>query len=436
MESWIPLATAIGAGLGTTVVLLVLIGLLKRRLRVVRELSFPLTLAAIAGGMRVFLTMTGDEFGRLGDALSWLLLLLLVVLGVKLLGLYVFEVNLHSKGVRLPDLLPKVAYASAYLIAGFITLKIAFPEVDFGPLLATSAVTSLVLGLALQPILGNFFAGLVISLERPFRINDWVLYEGEEARVVSITWRTVHLRTRDNDNLVVPNAKIAGEDILNFFYPHPLHMERIYVGAHYRHPPYLVKAAMLDAAKRAKGVLDKPSAQVFLHDFGDSSIVYELRAWLEDFGEKPAIINRIKSGIWEEFRRHGLTIPFPIRTLEIEPKVNRLAVEQVEHEDVVALAPSGRLIVTDGPEQGQRIALGTGSMLIGRGDDCDMTLTDSRASSNHATIEWVEGQGYLLKDLESQNGTKVNRSKVTEHHLQDMDRIQIADTVMVFQTHE
>ena len=434
---------ALAGGIGTSAVLLTLVWVLHRRLRVVRQLSFALGLASIAAGLRVFLTLSalggapetiaGTE---LGNALTWLLLLLVVVLVLKILGLYFFDVYLRSRGLRLPPLLPKVAFATAYILAAFITLKQAFPDTDFGPLLATSAVTSLVLGLALQPILGNFFAGLVISVERPFRINDWIQYEGTEGQVVSINWRTTHLRTRDNDNLVVPNSNIAGQDVVNFFYPHALHMERIYVGAHYRHPPYLVKTAMLDAARRAKGVLDKPSPQVFLHDFDDSAITYELRAWIEDFGNKPAIVNRVRSYIWEEFRRHGITIPFPIRTLEIEPRVNRLAVEQTEPVVAAALAPTGRLMIVEGKGTGHRFAIGMGSFVIGRAGECDLTLDDSRASSQHASVTWDEEKGYIVQDLESQNGTLVNGHRIETHQLKDLDRIAIADTVLVFESHE
>src|SRR5262249_21345195 len=132
---------------------------------------------------------------------------------------------------------------------------------DVGPLLATSAVTSLVLGLALQPILANFFAGLVISVERPFRINDWIQVGDQEGRVVAITWRTTHLRTRDNDNIVIPNAKLADERVHNFYYPHPLHLLRVRVPVHYRHPPYRVRRVLADAAQGVPGVLDKPSAE-------------------------------------------------------------------------------------------------------------------------------------------------------------------------------
>ncbi len=175
------LALALAGGLGASTVLLTLVWVLHRRLRIVRQLSFPLSLAAIVVGLRVFLTLSqetfasADAYEKLDGALTWLLLLLPVVLVVKIVGLYYFDIYLLGRGYRLPALLPKVAVATAYIIATFFTLNQAFPEADFGPLLATSAVTSLVLGLALQPILGNFFAGLVISVERPFRIGNRVV---------------------------------------------------------------------------------------------------------------------------------------------------------------------------------------------------------------------------------------------------------------------
>ena len=57
----------------------------------------------------------------------------------------------------------------------------------------------------------------MLSLEQPFRINDWIRYDDTDARVVKMTWRTTHLRTRDNDDLVVPNARLADGELLNYF---------------------------------------------------------------------------------------------------------------------------------------------------------------------------------------------------------------------------
>ena len=87
---------------------------------------------------------------------------------------------------------------------------------------------------------------------------------------------------------------------------------------HYRTPPYRVKQALLDAADRTEGVLEKPSPEVYLLDFGDSAILYELRIWIEDIAHRPRIGSHCRSEIWEEFRRQGITIPYPIRTLEFE----------------------------------------------------------------------------------------------------------------------
>jgi small-conductance mechanosensitive channel len=429
---------ALAGGIGTFVVLSSLAWILSRRLRIVRQLSFALTLASVAAGLYVFLLISGQTSGRVYDALAWMVVLLVVVVIVKIIGLYFFQVLLQSRGVRLPALLPKVAFATAYLLAIVPTLKAAFPELDLAPLLATSAVTSLVLGLALQPILGNFFAGLVISLERPFRINDWILFDEVEARVVSITWRTTHLRTRDNDDLVVPNSRIAEKKILNYFYPHPLHMERIYVGAHYRTPPYKVKQVMIAAADRVSAVLDKPSVSVYLYDFSESSITYELRAWIEDIAEKPRIANELKSAVWEEFRRAGIKIPFPIRTLEIEPKAGLLEISKTEgpHRIEERLQATGTLAVIEGLDEGRRIELGAESMTFGRSNECSVMLAEPLASSCHLSISWVEGSGYELADLESQNGTKVNEESCTKCFLSDMDRLTVGDTVLVFEAHE
>ena len=194
---------------------------------------------------------------------------------------------------------------------------------SIAPLVATSAVTSLVLGLALQPILGNFFAGLVIAVERPFRINDWIKVNGIDGRVVDITWRTTHLRTRDNDNLVIPNGKLADERVLNFYYPHPMHLERVHVGADYRVPPYRVRRALLEAVTGVAGALDKPSPDVYVLSFDESAIRYELRVWIEDMAQSTRIASDLRARVWEELKKAGIRIPFPVRTLEIAPRPPR-----------------------------------------------------------------------------------------------------------------
>jgi len=415
--------------------LILLVRLLRRRLRVFSLLSFQLYVGAIAAGLKVFSMFEVEEIALLDEVISGLLIFLGIIVFLRVLGLIYFDIHLQStKGLRVPPLIPQVALWVGYLVTALIALKLVSPGTELSGIFTASAITSLILGLALQPILGNFFAGVVISVERPFRINDWVRYEDTEARVVDITWRTTHLRTRDNDNLVVPNSKIADTEVLNYYYPHPLHMERINVGVHYRTPPYRVKQAILNACGRVEGVLEKPSAEVFVLEFGEHAVIYEVRIWIEDFAQKPRINNQVRAEIWEEFKRRGLTIPFPIRTLEIEPRANAVQVlAQEEHaEPDMTKAYPARLYIARGNGQGHSYALYGERIRVGRGEECDFTIAEPNASKEHCAVEWEDGK-YVLTDLKSRYGTKINGKRADHCPLKNLDRIEIGEMMMVFE---
>jgi small-conductance mechanosensitive channel len=430
------LAVAIVASLGVAAALGTVVFLLGRRLRLVRQLAFPLYVGTLAAALKIFSLLEPADYPAVDRVLWGLLLFLISVSLLRVAALFVFDIYMSTlRGVRMPPLLGTVVVWGLYVLVAVIILPLAFPGINLGPILASGAVTSLVLGLALQPILGNFFAGVAISLEKPFRINDWILYNGTEARVVAINWRTTHLRNRDNDSLVVPNARIADAEIVNFYYPHPLHLERVNVGIHYRTPPYRAKRALLLAASRVDGILEKPSPEVFVVEFGDSSITYEVRVWLEDIAARPRVESELRSEIWEELKRWDITIPFPIRTLEIEPKARQLEVLEGGKVEKPDEEPRGRLFVVSGPEEGRVFPLGPEPVSAGRSSQCDLVLSTPKASKEHFRIEWAEG-GYRLTDCQSQFGTLVNGERVDSHNLQHLDRITVDDTLIIFEDHD
>ncbi len=421
------LALATLAGLAVAAVLVWLLLQLQRSSFLARQLGFPLFVGAAVAGVRVF-TLFPGRVPAAERLLGWALVFLLCVTVLRVLGLLLFDVHLHGRrGLRLPPLLPAVAMGLAYVLAALVSLTLSFPDLDLAPLLASTAVTSLVLGLALQPILGNFFAGLVISLERPFRLNDWIRVGDVEGRVVAITWRTTHLRTRDNDNLVIPNSKISEERVLNYFYPHPMHLERIVVGVHYRTPPYRVRRALLECVAGVPGALEKPTPEVYLLRFDESAVSYELRVWIEDIAQAPRIASDLRNRIWEEFKREGIVIPFPIRTLELPPRARRR-----EAGAETAAAPA-RLFVAEGPERGASLELDGGPVVLGRSRAAALPLTDPNASKEHLRIEWTE-EGWRLTDLGSSFGTRVNGRPATTVLLAPLDRIAIGETTIVFES--
>jgi small-conductance mechanosensitive channel len=483
-------ALALLGGAGFMALLVVAIGFLRRRSFLVRQLTFPLTVAALAATLEVFALLRAG-YSWLPAALSWTLLFLGLATILRLLAMFLFDVHLlGQRRLRLPPLLPAVAMSLVYLVAALVTLKLTFPAFDVGPLLATSAVTSLVLGLALQPILANFFAGLVISLERPFRINDWIRVGDQEGRVVAINWRTTHLRTRDNDNIVIPNAKLADERVHNFYYPHPLHLERIRVPVHYQEPPYRVRRVLADCAAGVAGTLDTPPPDVYVLAFEESAVVYELRVWIDDVANSPRIASDLRSRVWEELRKAGMAIPYPTRTLHLAPRLaprqrqlqpqgqprppllpRQQSAGEVEdeaagtpamggpgrpaaaaadrtasggsppapvqavvaaREDAAQPAPA-RLYVLEGPERGRSLALDGSPATVGRSRGCTLALTDPNASKEHLRIAWENG-GYVVTDLGSSFGTRLNGQAVSRAALSPLDRIAIGDTVMIFET--
>jgi small-conductance mechanosensitive channel len=426
------LALALVGSAGALAALVALAAWLQRRFFWARQVAFLLYVGAGVAALGLFTLLSRDRAPKAQDALVWGLVFLGLAAVFRLLAIYFFDLHIPArKGLRLPPLLPAVTMAVIYTVTAFLSLRLAFPEWNVAPLIATSAVTSLVLGLALQPILGNFFAGLVISVERPFRINDWIRVGDTEGRVVAITWRTTHLRTRENDNLVIPNSKLAEERLLNYFYPHPLHMERIRVGVHYRTPPYRVRRVLADCALGVPGVLDKPEPEVFVAAFDASSIAYELRLWTEDVAQAPRIASDVRGRIWEALQREGMVIPYPIQTLELAPRPRSQALAEPGDGP-----PPARLYVAEGPERGRSLPLNgrpeDERATVGRSRECSLTLSEPDASKEHFRIERQEG-GWMLEDLGSRFGTRVNGRLVSRHPLRPLDRIAVGGTELVFE---
>ncbi len=192
-----------------------------------------------------------------------------------------------------------------------ILLKVVF-QVEPSALVVTSTVMSAIIGLALQDMLANIVAGVAIQMERPFQEGHWVKIGERTGKVLQMTWRSTRLLNRDGDVLFIPNATLAKGEILNYYQPERPHLVRRLVGTSYNDPPERVKQVLIEAMAQTPGVLADPPITVFLANYGDFSITYELRFWIGDYQIEPQVIDQVMSRLWYAFRRHGITIPFPI----------------------------------------------------------------------------------------------------------------------------
>jgi len=250
-----------------------------------------------------------------------LLIILGVVLALQLLRRFYWQRWFSRKhGAEAPKLLQQVFGFAVFCSALALVLKFAYGfQVD--AFIAGSGIVAVVLGLAMQETLANIVSGIAVQFGKPFRVGDWLIVDSQRAEVVEMNWRSTKLRTNDDYCLDIPNKAIVSHTIVNLSHPTRTHSNRIRVGFEYGVPPNLVRDILRRAAMNSPGVLDTPPAKVFLKEFADSAITYEIKYSLDDERRFNDIEDAIRTNIWYEARRAGLTIPFPMRTVEIRRPV-------------------------------------------------------------------------------------------------------------------
>ena len=219
--------------------------------------------------------------------------------------------------VPVPIILRQLGGAIVVLATGSAILKWDY-GLGLTGLFATSGIAAVILGFAMQDLLSNVIAGFSIHMTRAYRVGDWLLLgeKGDRAEVAEINWRSTRLINNDHVSFEIPNTEIVKNRIVNLNYPSPEHAIRIQFGLDYDVPPTHAKQAILAAVAEAEGVLESPPPTVFLREFGDSSITYELRIWMRHAQFYSATCDAIRTALWYELNRRNIRIPFPIRTLE------------------------------------------------------------------------------------------------------------------------
>ena len=212
---------------------------------------------------------------------------------------------------RLPERFPTIVQDSIViaLFAGLATVVLE------DRIFAATAAGAVVLGLALQDTLGNFFAGVAIQIEKPFSVGHWVRIRDTDGMVSEITWRATKMRTKSGNFFIVPNSVLSKDTIINYSEPTLETRLELEVGVSYEVAPNRVKSTILDAIKDEPLISHVVAPEVLLVDFGESSITYRVRVWTTDFGADDRLKDHIRTAIYYAFHRTGIVIPFPIRTV-------------------------------------------------------------------------------------------------------------------------
>ncbi|HAK07332.1 MAG TPA: hypothetical protein DCO65_08740, partial [Spartobacteria bacterium] len=263
--------------------------------------------------------------------------LLSTALVVALVNRYVWDLYFEQrKQTPIPHFLREVVGGIIFLIALLFVLSASYhAEAQLKGLLAGSGVVAIILGFAGQNLFGGIIAGISIQINRPYKVGDWLQVGERFAEVMEINWRSTRLRTNDGIYLDIPNNEIVRQTIINLHYPTQLHAMRIRVGVDYNAPPNRVKDALFRAASSAEGVQKEPRVKVYLVDFADHAVIYEVKYYMLNHAAYNEVSDAIRTNVWYELKRERIKIPFPIRTLQLERHAARPVPEG--HEEARAI---------------------------------------------------------------------------------------------------
>lgn len=331
---------------------------LETQLKATRE---QLATGASASARESLRVTTRDLTRHLGAGV----LLLGTLFGLALIRRYFWELWFERQHkTPAPKFLSQIFGLIIFVSAILLVVSLIYGK-DLTALVFGSTVVVGIVGFAMQDLLGNIIAGIALEFGKPFRIGDWLMFEHQHAEVIEVNWRSTKLRTNDDVYLDIPNKTIVGTTITNLTYPTRQHALRVKIGFDYNVPPNFVKDCLGRAAAHATGVLTTPAPKVYLRDFGDSAVIYEIKFWLDNAAIFNDVLDAIRTNVWYEAQRNKIRIPFPIRTLQIERP-------QARHEDALEAAREAmrkqQLLQCLDDAQATRLLMNAKLLRFGRGE--------------------------------------------------------------------
>ncbi|MGQ0619070.1 MAG: mechanosensitive ion channel family protein [Panacagrimonas sp.] len=210
---------------------------------------------------------------------------------------------------------------ATFVIAVLVGLSAA--GLDLSRIAIVAGALSVGIGFGLQNIVNNFVSGLILLFERPVRLGDYIKVGNTEGFVRQIRIRSTELENGDHISIIVPNSALLSAEVENWNYRNSLGRVIVSVGVNYGVEPGLVKQLLLEIADEHPLVIksgermDVPGPFVVFKDFGDSSLVFEIRACIADIYSKLVVASDLRFAIHSRFKQRGIDMPFPQRDVWI-----------------------------------------------------------------------------------------------------------------------
>jgi small conductance mechanosensitive channel len=248
----------------------------------------------------------GVEFG-----LQLLAALAIFVVGRIVAGLVArFVARLMHRAKAAPILITfvrQLTYVGLLIVV--ILAALSRLGVQVTSFIAVLGAAGLAVGLALQGSLANFAAGILIMVFRPFKVGDFVDIAGETGTVEDITVFTTQIVTPDNRTIIVPNASVTGDSIVNYTVKGTRRVDLV-IGVGYDADLKQTRQAILDVLSQDERVLKDPEPTVAVLELADSSVNFAVRPWCSA-GDYWPVYFATQEAVKERLDAEGISIPFP-----------------------------------------------------------------------------------------------------------------------------
>lgn len=202
-----------------------------------------------------------------------------------------------------------------FILTVGVVVGIDFIGIDLTSLAVVASFLSVGIGFGLRNIASNFISGIILMIERPISVGDFITVDDFLGTVRDIGLRATVFRTVDNQSIVIPNSTFLEQNVINWTRGGSKIRLRFDVGVAYGSDVEKVKSTLIDSAEALDSVLDDPAPQVIFEEFGDSSLNFELRVWVSTAGDRIPVRDELNTKINELFVENDLEMPFPQRDL-------------------------------------------------------------------------------------------------------------------------
>ncbi len=286
----------------------------------------PTVYWSLAVGLYIALDTSGfpKKYVAYGLNALYILIILSVTLAVANISSNIILSKIKKNEAALPVTgLSRTVIKALIFALGFLIILNGL-GISITPILTALGVGGLAVALALQDTLSNLFAGMHILVENSVRVGDYIrLSTGEEGHVSDIGWRTTRIRKLDNNLIIIPNNKLIQSNITNYYLPEKRMSLPINIGVSYDSDPEIIEKVLVEealaAADEVAGLLKDPPPFVrLIPGFGDSSLDFTLICQVEEYADQYLAQHAIRKRLFKRFKKEGIEIPFPIRTVRLK----------------------------------------------------------------------------------------------------------------------